>query len=189
MVVRIHTFPPLGRVSHAKSHIIAFSVLLEFADADAEKPWEICLWHSSGEQPWEETTLQLAPRTESLTFLQPESLSDKHASFSAALPVVSPLHFTFKYRSSPTQPWIWARDELGVEDGLITPNTNSLHPLTDNLSSVIRGLNPKLKVKSVTSQTPRTQLWSIEATVAPASDDVSSYGDVELGIPWGGFIR
>lgn len=189
MVVRIHTFPPLGRVSQAKSQIISFSVILETADDDADKPWETCLWHSSGEQPWEETILQPALRTESPTFLQPASLSHRYSSFSAALPVVSPLHFTIKYRSSPTQPWIWARDEIGIEDGLITLNTDSLQPLTDNLSSIIRGLNPNLKVKSVASQAPRTQLWTIEATVAPASDDVSAYADIELGIPWGGFVR
>ncbi|KAI1119131.1 raffinose synthase Sip1 [Nemania sp. NC0429] len=189
MVVTIHTFPPLGRVSQAKSRIVSFSVVIETADDDAEKPWEIRLWHSSGEQPWEETKLQPAPRTESPTFLQPESSSHKYFPFSAALPVPSLLRFTLKYRSSPTQPWIWARDELGLEDGLITLAADSLHPLDDDLSSIIRGLNPELKVRSVASQTPRTKLWTVEATVDPATGDASAYSDIQLGIPWGGFVR
>ncbi|KAI0452334.1 raffinose synthase Sip1 [Xylaria acuta] len=189
MVLGLTTFPSLGRVSQVKSQVISFSALLEVADHDAEEPWEICLWHSSGGQPWEETMFSSAPRTDSLTFLQQGSLSHRCLSYSVAVPMTSSLHFTLKYRSGPTQPWIWARDELGIDDGLVTLNVESQRLLTDELSNIIRGLNPELKVRSVASQTPRTQLWTIQAAVTPASDDRSAYADVELGIPWGGYVR
>ncbi|KAI0877836.1 raffinose synthase Sip1 [Hypoxylon argillaceum] len=186
---RLYTFPPLGRVSQVKTRVVSFSVVLEAADHDVEKPWEVCLWHSSGEQPWEETILPPTPSTEAPTLLRLDNLNHTSTLYSAALPVISSLRFTLKYRSSPTQPWIWARDGLGVDDGFIILNVEAQCPLTDDLSNIIRGLNPELKVRSVTSQTPRTQLWTIEAAVAPAKNDVSAYADVELGIPWGGFVR
>ncbi|RYC62304.1 hypothetical protein CHU98_g3891 [Xylaria longipes] len=189
MVLGLHTFPPLGRVSQVKSQVISFSALLEVADHDAEEPWEICLWHSTGEQPWEETMLSLAPGTDSPTFLQQGSLSHRRLSYNVAVPMTSSLHFTLKYRSGPTQPWIWAGDELGIDDGLVILNVEGQRPLTGDLSNIIRGLNPELKVRSVASQTPRTQLWTIQAAVSPASDDRSAYADTELGTPWGGFIR
>ncbi|KAI1129240.1 raffinose synthase Sip1 [Nemania abortiva] len=189
MVARLYTFPPLGRVSQLKGEIISFSVVLDPADHDAEKPWEVCLWHSSGEQPWEETLLAPASRPDSPTFLSLGDLSPKHIFYSATLPVLSSLRFTFKYRSSPTQPWTWARDELGVGDGLVIMSTAGQRPQSDDLSDIIQGLNPELKVKSIASQAPRTQLWTIEAAVAPADNDASTYTDVELGIPWGGFLR
>ena len=53
MVLGLHSFPPLGRVSQVKGPTINFLVILELADHDDEHPWEICLWHSCGEQPWQ----------------------------------------------------------------------------------------------------------------------------------------
>ncbi|GAW21232.1 hypothetical protein ANO14919_107500 [Xylariales sp. No.14919] len=189
MVVGLHTFPTLGRVSQVKSRVVRFTAVLEVVDYDAEKPWQICLWSSSGEQPWEETPLSSTPRSESLVFLQLDSSDHKRLFFTAMLPTVSSTRFTLKYRSSPTQPWVWAGDELGIGDGLIILNAEGQHTRTDDLSTIIQGLNPELNVRSVASQTPRTQLWTIEATVAPASGGVSTYVDVELGTPWGGFVR
>ncbi|KAI1177359.1 raffinose synthase Sip1 [Nemania sp. FL0916] len=189
MAVQLYTFPPLGRVSQIKEEIVTFSVILELAEHDAEQSWEACLWHSCGEQPWEETMLSLTPETESPSFFCSSSSSSSRLYYSVAFPVISSLRFTLKYRSSPTQPWSWARDDLGINDGLLLLNTEFQRPFADDLSSIIRGLNPELRVRPVTSQTPRTQLWTIEAAVAPASDDVSAHADLQLGIPWGGFVR
>ncbi|KAI0804423.1 raffinose synthase Sip1 [Xylaria sp. FL0064] len=189
MVVGIYSFPPLGRVSQIKSQTVSFSAVLEVGSHDAEEPWEICLWSSSGEQPWKETILSLASPSDTPTFLQVDSSSPKRISYTAILPLISSLRFTLKYRSNPTHPWIWARDELGIDDGFIIFNVEDQRILNSDLSHIIRGLNPELNVRSVASQTPRTQLWTIEATVGPASDGVSAYADVELGTPWGGFVR
>ncbi|KAI1425750.1 raffinose synthase Sip1 [Xylaria sp. FL1777] len=189
MVVGLYTFPPLGRVSKFKSQIVSFSAILEVASHDAEKPWEICLWSSSGDRSWEETILSSASGSDSPTFLQLDNSNHKRISYTAVLSLISPLRFTLKYRSSPDQPWIWARDELGVDDGLMILNAENQRTLTSDLSHVIHGLNPELNVRSVASQTPRTQLWTIEAVVGPTSDGVSAYADVELGNPWGGFVR
>ncbi|KAI0545528.1 raffinose synthase Sip1 [Xylaria curta] len=189
MVLGLHSYPPLGRVSYVKSQFISFSVLIEVADHDAEEPWEICLWHSPGEQPWEETILSSTPITDSPTILQQGSPNRRVLSYSVVLPMTSSLHFTLKYRTGPTQPWTWARDKLGIDDGLVILDVEGQSPLTEDLSSVIQGLNPELKVRLVASQTPRTQLWTIQAAVTPASDDRSAYASIELGIPWGGFVR
>jgi hypothetical protein len=189
MMVGLHTFPPLGRVSQIKSQAVSFSLILEVAKNDIEKPWEVCIWHSSGEQPWEETILSSAPTTHCPNFLQPGTLDCHHLFFSATRPLKTSLRFTFKYRSSPAEPWTWARDQLGVNDGLILKNAEGQHLLTDDLSNIIQGLNPELKVTSVASQTPRTRLWTIEAPVAAAGEDESAFADVELGTPWGGFLR
>ncbi|KAI0190911.1 raffinose synthase Sip1 [Xylaria flabelliformis] len=189
MVLGLHSYPPLGRVSLVKSQVISFSVLVEVTDHDAEEPWEICLWHSSGEQPWKETILSSTPITASPTFLQQGSPNRQCLSYSVDVPIASSLHFTLKYRSNPTQPWTWARDKLGIDDGLVLLNVECQSPLADDLSSVIQGLNPELKVRSVSSQTPRTRLWTIQAAVTPASNDRSAYANIELGIPWGGFVR
>ncbi|KAI1298238.1 raffinose synthase Sip1 [Xylaria venustula] len=189
MVVGIFTSPPLGRVSQVKSQVVSFFAVLQVLGHDVEEPWEVCLWYSSGDQPWEELMLLPAPRHGSPTFLQLDSSSHKHISYAAVLPLTSPLRFTLKYRSSSAQPWIWARDELRVDDGLVILNAEDQHTLRDDLSHILPGLDPKLNVRSVASQTPRTQLWTIEAAVGPSNDDASSYVDVELGNPWGGFIR
>ncbi|KAI0409393.1 raffinose synthase Sip1 [Xylaria palmicola] len=189
MVSGLHSFPPLGRVSQVKNPSVSFSVLLEVVNHDAEKPWEICLWHSSGDQPWAETMLSPSATTDSPAVLQADTLSPRRLFYSAVLSVASSLRFTLKYRSSPADPWIWVRDELGVDDGLIVPSMEDRRPLTDDLSNIIQGLNPELKVRPVNSQTPHTQLWTIEAAVGPASEDASSYADLELGTPWGGFVR
>ncbi|KAI1436862.1 glycoside hydrolase family 36 protein [Xylaria sp. CBS 124048] len=189
MALGLYTFPPLGRVCPVRTQATILSVVLEVADHDAEKTWEICLWYSSGDQPWQEKIVPSTPRRHFPTFSRSDSLTHRHLCYSVELPTTSSLRFTFKFRSDQTLPWTWARDVLGVGDGLIIPNVEIDRPLTDDLSNIIHGLNPELKVTPVLSQTPRTQLWTIEAAIAPASDNSSAYADIELGTPWAGFVR
>ncbi|KAJ2989628.1 hypothetical protein NUW58_g3376 [Xylaria curta] len=189
MVLGLHSFPPLGRVSQVKGPTINFLVILELADHDDEHPWEICLWHSCGEQPWQDMIVPPFTKADSVAFPGLGSSGRRRLSYGVVLHMASSLSFTLKYRSGPTQPWIWARDELGIDDGFVILNVEGERPLTDDLSDIIRGLNPELKVRSVASQTPRTWLWTVETAVAPASGDKSAYADVELGHPWGGFLR
>ncbi|KAI8630117.1 glycoside hydrolase family 36 protein [Xylariaceae sp. FL1651] len=189
MEVRLYTYPPLGRQSRTKSEVVSFSVVLEVAEHDAEKPWEIALWHSSDKQAWEATLASSASTPNCPTVLQAIDSSRAHLFYSATLSVSSSLSFTVKFRSDPTEAWRWARDELGVDDGLILLGLKNQRPLTADLSDIIQGLNPELTIRSAMSQTPRTQLWTIEAAVASARNDLSSYADIELGTPWGGFVR
>ncbi|KAK5632632.1 hypothetical protein RRF57_008346 [Xylaria bambusicola] len=189
-MARLCTFPPLGRVSQVRSQVVSFSAILEVEGHDTEKSWEISLWYSSDDQPWEETTLSLAPESDSPSFLRLlDSPSHERFCYTAELPLISTLRFTVKYRFSPTKPWIWARDGLGVDDGLVVLNPEDQHTLASDLSEIIQDLNPELNIRSVASQTPRTQLWTVEAVVGPSCDGVSAYADIELGIPWGGFER
>ncbi|KAJ3555383.1 hypothetical protein NPX13_g10365 [Xylaria arbuscula] len=189
MVVGLCTFPPLGRVSQVKRQAISFSAVLEADDHEPEQPWEICLWYSSGEQPWAEATMSLTEGSNSPNFLQLDNSRRPRFCYTAELPLTSTLRFTIKYRSGPAQSWSWARDELGVDDGLVILNAENQHTLDGDLSHIIKGLNPELKVRAVASQTPRTQLWTIEAVVGPSNDGISANLDVELGTPWGDFVR
>ncbi|KAI1811300.1 glycoside hydrolase family 36 protein [Poronia punctata] len=188
-VVGLHSYPPLGRVSQSTtSQDISFSAVLAVADDD--RPWEVCVWHSSGEEgsPWEETSLSPAAEIDRPSQLPcPDPKGNRRLFYHASLPRRNCSHFTLKFRPDPTQAWSWAKDHLGLDDGLVLP------PFTlgqdNDLSDVIHGLNPLLKVKSVASQTPRTQLWTVEAPVGPATTDESGYANVELGTPWGHFVR
>jgi len=187
-VLRLHSFPPLGRVSQTDSQSVAFSVVLEVGDLDGDKPWEVCVWHSSGDESiWEETILSSTPENDSPTCLS--TSNGKQLFYCISLPISRSLHFTLKFRSDPAQPWSWVRDRLSLDDGLVLSNAGTLYQVEDNLSDVIQGLNPVLKVSCVASQTPRTQLWTIEAAAGPACDAESAYTDLELGNPWGSFIR
>jgi hypothetical protein len=187
-VLGLHSFPPLGRVSQTDSQSVAFLVVLEVDDLDGDKPWEVCIWHSSGDEPiWEETILSCTPENGPPTRLF--TSNGKQLFYHVSLPISRSLHFTLKFRSDPAQPWSWARDCLSLEDGLVLANAGTMYSAKHDLSDVIQGLNPALKVSSVASQTPRTQLWTIEAAAGPACDAESAYTDVELGNPWGSFIR
>ncbi|KAI1827497.1 glycoside hydrolase family 36 protein [Xylaria intraflava] len=192
MVVGLYTFPPLGRVCPVRTQTVTLSVVLGVADHDAEKPWEIRLWYASGGLPWQEKLLLPAPRTCSPIISRPGNLTHRYLYYSARLPTTLSISFTFKFRSSAALPWTWARDALGLGDGLIIPlipDGAAGRPLTDDLSTIIHGLNSELKVTPVPGQTPRTQLWTIECIVAPASENKSTCADIELGNPWGGFVR
>ncbi len=70
-----------------------------------------------------------------------------------------------------------------INDSLDKKDTHS------KLPDLIRGLNPDFKWKSLTSQSPSTRLWSIEAPVDAAQGEESRVVDLPLGVPWGGFLR
>ena len=77
-----------------------------------------------------------------------------------------------------------------MEDGLVLVTPEKFQGLLNaNLSDVIVDLNPDLRVKSVMSQVPNTELWTIEAGIRPAQNEKSAYSQVELGTPWGKYLR
>ncbi|KAI0389562.1 glycoside hydrolase family 36 protein [Xylariaceae sp. FL0594] len=187
-VFRLHSFPPLGRVTETESHSVLFSVVLEVNDNESQNLWEVCIWHAPDEESlWEETLLTSALESESPVCLYPSNGTRLY--YHTSLPIQRTLHFTLKFRSDPTKPWSWARDRLNLDDGLVLSKAGTSYPLREDLADVIHGLNPALKVRSVMSQTPRTQLWTVEAAVGPAGETESAYADLELGHPWGGFVR
>ncbi|XXH02549.1 hypothetical protein Hte_008925 [Hypoxylon texense] len=185
----ISSYPPVGQVTQLRDNSFQFFALLEVQNEYAEDPWEVAVWHSAGDG-WTETLLSPISATDSPSSLQITSPSNTPLYFGAPFFVSSSLNFTVKFRNSRNESWMWSREVSGTADGVVLINPEvPLAEAETNLSNIIHGLNPDLKVRASASQTPRTQLWTINASVGPVQDDRSTYADVELGTPWGGSLR
>ncbi|KAI1774806.1 glycoside hydrolase family 36 protein [Hypoxylon cercidicola] len=190
MEAQISSYPPLGQVTQLRENTFEFFALLEIGNEHAEDPWEVAVWHSSADGGWIETLLSPISAPDSPSSLQITSSSDTLLYFRTSFFISSSLNFTLKLRNSRNQPWRWSRDVSGIADGVILINPEVPFGGTEtSLSDIIHGLNPDLKVRASASQTPRTQLWTINANIGPAQDDRSAYTDIELGTPWGGPLR
>ncbi|KAI5864854.1 glycoside hydrolase family 36 protein [Durotheca rogersii] len=190
MEAGISSFPPLGQVTQIRGNTIEFFSLLEVDKSRAGDAWEVAVWRSSTDGVWSEKLLQRTRASESPTLLRAPPASRAFLYFRTSFFVSSPLNFTLKFRSGPDHPWRWARDLSGIHDGVVlieAPQPRSR--MGGDLSDIIHGLNPDLRVTAAASQTPHTELWSIEADVDPAVGDQSAYADVDLGTPWGGSLR
>ncbi|KKY29813.1 putative glycoside hydrolase family 36 protein [Diaporthe ampelina] len=187
MGAAISLWPPLGQVTQVQKGNIGFVALLEVPADQANQTWEVALWHSAGGD-WSEAILSPAERTPST--LQPLNDSSSRAWFQGAVPVKHLLHFTVKYRSGPEQEWRWIRDEHGVGDGTVILSSNqTTEALSDDFGNILKGYNPSITVKPCQSQCPGTRLWTLEASVEGAKGEDSTFADLNLGLPWGGFLR
>lgn len=188
----VSCYPPLDQVTQIEGPDVSFFVILHVEHKQAHASWQLCLWHSHACHEWQETPLSRAAASDAATvFFNASEDSKVPVCFRASLRLPSsPLEFTVKFRAGSDLPWTWVRDVQGSQDGVVIPRPpRSLTKTASDLSHVISGLNPQLAVKSVLSQAPRTELWTIEAVVAAASPQASSYADVTLGTPWGGSFR
>lgn len=188
MGATLSSYPPLGQVTQLKSPNVFFTVLLEIEDNDAQKPWEVALWHSSDDGEWSETALSPAQSGQAPSSLQSVKPNNTRLYFKASLSISSCLNFTLKFRNGPDEPWKWARDEQSMGDGTIIVNTQQSSAPGD-FSQIVKDLNPNLNIQPRASQAPGTKLWSIEAPIGPANGEDSTYADLPLGVPWGGFLR
>ncbi|KAL2129449.1 hypothetical protein VTI74DRAFT_7789 [Chaetomium olivicolor] len=191
MTAFVAAYPPLGQVTQLQDPNVEFYVVLEVPKELAEESWQLSLWHSTLEGgEWTETLV--LPVTSNIRPADLHEASGERARlyFTAKLTVESSLNFTVKFRLASGQEWRWVRDEQGVDDGLVVISSKSIHDGdTEGLPDLIKDLNPDLKVESHASQTPKTRLWSLEAAVDGAKDDKSTFVEVPLGLPWGGFLR
>ncbi|KAI1077419.1 glycoside hydrolase family 36 protein [Whalleya microplaca] len=186
----ISSYPPLGQVTQLKHDAVDFVALLEVEETHAGDPWEVAIWHCSTGSEWEEKLLSPVSHGDSPFSLQAASTSNTLLYFQSRISVSSPWRFTLKFRNGPDQTWNWVCEEQGIADGVVVINPEQLrNKQQSELSSIIQGLNPDLKVRGAASQVPRTELWTVEASIGPADDDHSAYADVELGTPWGGALR
>lgn len=188
MGASVSVFPPLGQVTQVQSQNVHVTVLLEVPADQAQQQWDVALWRSAGDDVWAETPLAPAHKTPST--LQHVDGSRSRFWFEGRVEVSSLLNFTVKFRSSPDEEWRWARDEQGVGDGTIIVNsTPTTATLPDDFGSILHGHDSAVKVKPTQSQCPGTRLWTIEAHAEAAKGDDSTFTDVNLGVPWGGFLR
>lgn len=192
MGASVSVFPPLGQVTQVQKETIRISALLQVPADQAERSpsWEVALWHSTGDDTWTETLLSPAANNRTPSTLQHVDSSVSRLWFEGQLSIQELLHFTVKFRSGPDQDWRWARDEQGMGDGTIIVNRiSTTDALPDDFSMILKGCDQKAKVKSCQSQCPGTRLWSLEVAADAVKGDDSALTDVDLGIPFGGFLR
>ncbi|KAI0171635.1 raffinose synthase Sip1 [Pestalotiopsis sp. NC0098] len=189
MGATVSSYPPLGQVTQLKKGDIKFLVLIDVDEADVNEPWEVAIWHNAGTGDWTETGLSRVSDGVTPTSLQNSQPKSTRLCFSSPISVPTTLHFTIKFRSSAEKEWRWVKDEQSIGDGTIIINseTSAAGAPTD-FSNVIKNFNPDLKVKTLVSQCPGTELWSIEAPIAAADGETSAYADFRIGVPWGGFL-
>ncbi|CRK48401.1 hypothetical protein BN1723_007998 [Verticillium longisporum] len=185
----IQSYPPLGQVTQVQRGLISFSVILEVPQARQEESWQVSLWQSSDAADWVETPTSLVPPETAPTALGSSTEGVARLFFNTVIDAQASLQFTLKFRHGENEPWRWTRDEFGLNDGHVIVNTSSVRSLPGNLEDHIKGLNPAWQVEFLTSQAPRTRLWSLQAPVPASKDDRSSVLDLSIGIPWGQPLR
>ena len=188
----VSSYPPIGQVTQSGEREITFYVMLETEQHRASQAWQVALWHSRGGdgQSWEETLLHPCRDGDGPFELDHLANSSSIRLFFRGDIIIHPsLRFTIKVRETPHDHWRWIRDEQGSDDGVVISAAADMEANTEPLEDIIKGLNPDLVVKSHISQSPRTQLWTFETTVKGADGNLSSMADVELGTPWGSFLR
>lgn len=188
MGVTLSSYPPLGQVTQLKTGNGRLTVLLEVGQDEAAESWEVAAWHLSDGTEWREDAMTPLKGGLESTSIQGVETYNKRLYFTSSFSVSSNLSFTFKFRKGPAGPWRWAKEEMSIGDGMVVVNPERALGTTD-FASVVKELNPHLKVKSHMSQSRGTELWSIEAPIGAAKGDDSTYADTRLGTPWGGFLR
>ncbi|ROW07669.1 hypothetical protein VMCG_03367 [Cytospora schulzeri] len=188
MGASVSIWPSLGQITQVQKPKVNFIAVLEAPVDQANQPWEVALWHSTGEDnDWSETIL--SPTQKAPSTLQKTSDSTSRSAFEGEISIQSLLNFTVKFRSGPDQPWRWIRDEQGMGDGTVILSSDlTTSALSDDFDSILQGYDANVKVKSFQSQCPGTRLWSLETKVQGAKGDDSTFADVNLGLPWGGFL-
>ncbi|KAL7791355.1 glycoside hydrolase family 36 protein [Trichoderma ceciliae] len=188
MKALLQSYPPLSQVtSVGRADGVPFTALLEIPKFRAEESWGVALWHSIDGEDWTEAEVPRIKSGEAPQALHPESGVVSRIYFATTLSFKKTLRFTIKFRHSADEPWRWIRDEQGLDDGhvVLLPAPSE----SDELIDFIPGLDTTWKVKSRMSQAPRTQLWSLETAVPPGENDLSSFTDIQIGTPWGSFLR
>jgi hypothetical protein len=187
MKVALQSYPPLGQATPVATGEVIFTVVLDVPQFREREPWEVSLWGSTDDDSWDEVKLSLLGAENAPATLQllPEGMSRFY--FSAHVTFKESFKFTLKFRHCDREPWRWIRDEQGLNDGIVTAYSPS--PASEQLSDYITNLNKEWTVAERLSQSPQSRLWSLESSIPPADGDVPTYKDIEIGTPWGSFLR
>ncbi|KAJ6442933.1 glycoside hydrolase family 36 protein [Purpureocillium lavendulum] len=187
MKVRLQSHPPLGQVTRAEGGKLSLTAILEVPRARAQEPWEVALWLTVDGAEWREHALDRVEIDHQPQSLHPADASLSCTYFAGGLTFSNSIQFTLKLRGGQDQPWRWIRDEQGLNDGLVVAQTPAV--LAGSLHDVIPDLSSAWKVKEHMSQAPQTKLWSLEADIANANGDASTFRDIDVGTPWGAYLR
>ena len=169
--------------------LVTIYAALDIHPNRTEDQWHVSLWHSIDGKKWSET-----PFSKILEGSQPSCLqilsSPSHRLFmSAVVDAKKSVYFTLKFRPGAESDWKWIQDDAGIQDGIILVDSLNPAPFSGQLKDYIPDLNAELRPRSVTSCSPKTQLWSIGITAPRERGDAISRTDFNLGTPWGSFLR
>lgn len=188
MKLRLQSYPPLGQVTAANADEgLRLQAVLEVPQHWENAPWQIILWYSVDKKPWIGTELSNTVARHAPCFLQRGSSTLCRVNFETHVNFESSLQFTFKLRHSEDEEWIWAHDQFGLNDGYVTNVMGGV--AAPELKELIPNLNKEWVASELQSQAPQTRLWSLKVSVPAAENDISSFRDINVGTPWGSFLR
>jgi hypothetical protein len=186
----IATYPPLGQVTCTRHASIVFTVQLEVDASRASDSWQIALWYAENNSTdWKELLLKESSEDQ-VESLQTHSAADAHVlHFQTSLPTTTSVNFTVKFRNGLDASWKWVRDQQGMQDGIVIPESLKAKTTSEDLHKYIKGMDPRLEIQVERSQTPDTSLWSVTAKVDAADGEKSSFTDIRFGVPWTQFLK
>ncbi|PHH83448.1 hypothetical protein CDD82_764 [Ophiocordyceps australis] len=189
MKPHLQSYPPLGQVTVvARGLDIDLTAVLRVPASLCPESCQVALWSSADGAQWSETALNsISLDKDKPSSLQTLAESSSVLFFSCSVSVSCFLQFTFKIRTGPHEPWTWVRDDQGFEDGLVVSMLSAA--VSEPNCLPISNFNNAWKVTSLLSQAPQTVLWSLESHLSPASGDVSSFENIDIGMPWGSYSR
>ncbi|GAB7357154.1 hypothetical protein MBLNU459_g8147t1 [Dothideomycetes sp. NU459] len=186
MYVNVTCVPPVGQATSVArdQDSVHFSVLLETSDRslanDPDTKVAICHNHAGGD--WAE--LLLAPTDEFDHVLFADAKNVTRRWYTGELtgkphdcPIVS---FTVKFQTGSSSGWKWIRDQTSLRDG--TLHYQSSHNDLE-FTNLFQGTSSDLDIRKVTAETADTKLYSVTASIKPASGKDSGYSKHDLGIP------
>ncbi|KAK3330070.1 raffinose synthase or seed imbibition protein Sip1-domain-containing protein [Apodospora peruviana] len=202
--VSLTMYPPLGQVSQVSTRDVTFIAVLEVPRTLAAEPWELVLRYAAvntsrddqGLPKWRKQVFIPSGQAGYLSRLHEVDPDVARLHFDLRLQVEMSLQFTVKYRwQGQNQSWCWIQGDGGGHSILATDSYVIVDQPTigdggddtpRDLPDLIQGFPAHLvKWKYCMSQSPGTRLWSIEAPVHGAEDDMSAFADISLGVPWG----
>jgi hypothetical protein len=187
MGVLCQTHPSLGQVNLTVSNTIDITAVLHIPGRQNASQWDVSLWHSQDGGEWSESQLSQITNSQEPEWLQPQNNLTTTAYFRASFSFQESMKYTVKYRKHSDTAWSWVQDVVGIGDGTIILKPSSRIPL--GLGDVIPDLTDEWTVQSWLSQSPNTQLWSLETFVPHSEADRAGTCSLRIGTPWGGPLR
>lgn len=183
----LQSHPPLGQVTRVGDEALQLIVVLQAPAHPRPVAWQVASWHSVDKAEWTETLLSRVPAEKTPRCLQDDPEAKDNVFFAAPLSFKSHVQFTLKFRVGESEEWRWIRDDHGLEDGHVVRKAADY--TGDSVADLIPSLSGEWRVAELLSQSSRSRLWSLEAAVPAAQVDESGSKDVEIGFPWGTFMR